>query len=785
MSRAADDRRRVARPRLLALALAAVLAVLLLPVAPVQAVGRGTLQANIDVSYDDYAAARRLWSAFPAYDWRLWAVKSSTGLRYLRAVEARLAAAGTQSEVDAVADRVFLERRRARVFRVATVLARTSFDARGTAVRTGQQAFTDRLEGTLPEADYAEVRSDAAAVSALAATDRRRAWSALLTTSAPAASEAAAAVPALTSTERATAPSGWVGIPGGCAVRAGATSWLGRAGEPGVHLWADQAQVAAARTRATETSGPAATAHAALMRAADAQRAPLGTDLALVSSSLQLRAQRLGYAWLVTDDADARSWLRDDLGKALLPGPQAANVLRDGVSLEALATDLDWLGVDEEDSPEAAMLREALLVRWLGPVSCRYDNLDSTVTGTTNIPIAVNTAALHAAYALAVAEPRVAAGLARTALGLLLPAVRTMTLDGGSFEGPSYWNLQARYLAAVYGTTAAVYAGTEPPVTLPSPSAHPAFAWSSTDARGVALPFSDAYPTPERLRPGLVAWMAHRTGEARAGAFMRAALERPTEGWQVLWWPTEAALAAEAPERTSRLFRRTGLAALQAGETTAWLKGGSSRESHTHLDLGMIGYSRYGVHWAVDPGKGDYALPQYSSRTATSKRWTYWKVSAAGHSTLSAPPGQPPLRTAPFTSFSTTSSDPLAARGSATVDLRQVLPGASSATRTAALAADGTLTVTDRVSSTVARSWVWRWITDATVTVTGAGSSRLLTLSRDDQQVQLLLDGLPAGSSLTVVTGPEDALGPDGRQLRAITLVLGKTTRLGLRATVF
>jgi len=769
-------------------ALAVLLTALVLPVAappgPAHAVARSTLQNNLDAAAYDYRAARQLWARFPAYDWRVWAGKSSTATRYLAAAQARLDAARTQSEIDAVADRVFTERRRARVFRVATVLAERSFSARGTAVRAGQDGFTQRLEGTLDEAGWAELRSDAAAVSALAATDRRRAWAALLTTSTPAPSAAAAALGTLTSAERATAPSGWVGVPGGCAVRAGDAGLLGRATEPGVHLWVGQGHVDAARARSAETEGLAATAHQRMLASADAQRGPITSDLTMVSTPLPLRVQRLGYAWLVNQDADAAAWLRDDLQQVLLPGPKAANVLRDGVSLESLATSLDWLGLDEDLSAESATLREALLVRWLGPLSCRVENLDSTVTGTTNIPIAVNTAMLHAAYALAPSEPRIAAGLVRAAQGLLLPAVATMTQDGGSFEGPSYWNLQARYLAAVYGTTATVYAGLDTPWTLPSPGGHPAYAWSSTDARGASLPFSDAYPTFERLRPGLVSWMAHRTGEARAGALMRAWLTTPTEAWQVLWWPTEAALQAETPERQSRLFSRTGLAALQAGDVTAWLKGGSTRESHTHLDLGMVGYSRYGIHWAVDPGKGDYSLPQYSSRTATSKRWTYWKVSAAGHSTLSPAAGQPPLRVAPFSAFAASSTTASAGSGTATVDLRQVLPGATSATRTASLAADGTMTVIDRVSSSTALSWVWRWVTDADVAVTGTGPTRLVTLSRSGQAVRIALNGLPAGSTVSVVAGPTDAVGPDGRQLRVVTVVLGRTTRLALSARV-
>jgi hypothetical protein len=372
----------------------------------------------------------------------------------------------------------------------------------------------------------------------------------------------------------------------------------------------------------------------------------------------------------------------------------------------------------------------------------------------------------------------------RTALQRLAPGIAVMTQDGGSFEGPSYWNLQARYLAAVYGTTSTVYDGLTRPVTLPSPGNAPTYAWSSTDSSGVSLPFSDSYRWHDPLRPGLVSWMAHKTGNARAGALMRAWLLNPTEAFQVLWWPTDAALSADTPPRVSTLFKRTGLAALQSGDVTAWLKGGTSKDSHAHLDQGLVGFDKYGIAWAVDPGQGDYSLPQYSSRYATSKRWTYWKVSASGHSELSPPGGMPPLRTAPFTAFASAASDLAASNGTATVDLRQVLPGSTTATRTASLSATGALTISDRVVCSTAHSWVWRWVTDADVTVNGTGALRTITLSRDGYSVTIALSGLPFGSSTTIVAAPSDALGPDGRPLRVVTVSLGSTKDLRLSAVV-
>lgn len=764
------------------LALGVLAGTLVLPLPTAHAVSKATLWSYMSAAGNDYTAARDVWYTFPTADRVRWRSEYLDAAAMLTGARGRLNAADTQSEVDKVAPVVYRERSRARVFRVATSLAATSFSARRSAVSAGQAAFTAWYGGSITDSAYAERKADAAAVAALAAKDRRRAWIALGTVTTPTASEAKAKLPALTDGTRAYPPTGWIAVPGGCAVQTADSSWLGAATQPGRHLWADDATIADAVLRSVAGTAQERAADAYLKKVANSFKTRITSDLTAVASPLQQRSSRLGYAALM-GDLTALSWIKQDLQDVLPPGPKTNNSLGDGVSLSALATDLDWIGWDESSDPQAARLREAMLVRWLGPVSCRFDDLEATVMDRDNISIIVDSGMLHGAYALAPSYPAIAAALVRAALLRLVPAAAVMTADGGSFEGPTYWNLQARYLGALYGTMDAVY-GDNPPIALPSPSAAATYAWSSVANDGTPLPVGDSLVNPDGLRPGLLAWVAHRTTLPTAGALAREWLTTPGEGFQVLWWPTDGALATAQPSRVSSLFRRTGIASLQAGSTTAWLKGGTSKESHAHLDLGSVGFYKHGIQWAVDPGKDDYGLPQYSSSAATSKRWTYWKVSSKGHSTVQPAAGQPPLRSAPFSSFSPGSGSGWGGAGSATTNLLNAMPGASSATRTAGLSTSGVLTVADRVRSSVARSWTWKWITDAGIAISGSGSTRTVTLARDGRVVKIVLTGLPAGSSATVVTGPTSAKGPDGRQLRAVTLVLGKTTSLALNATV-
>jgi hypothetical protein len=757
------------------LAVAVVASSVALPVGTAHAVSKSTLWNYLQIASDDYAAAKKTWYTFPTADRVRWRDEQLDAARLLDGARGRLRVADTQTEINRVAPLVTRERSRARVFRTATTLGGYSFAARKSAIAAGQKAFTDHLGGAISDSVYAERRADSAAVAALAAKDRRRAWAALGTVTTPSASQARLAVPALTSTARAYAPAGWTAVPGGCAVQTGSSVWLGAAAQPGVHLWTDEATVLETRLRALAGTAQQRAADAFLRKEADRFKKPITTDLTAVSSPLQQRSSRLGYEALMGDTV-AEDWLHQDLHDVLLPGPRTNNSLRDAIALEGLSTMLDWTGWDESADPLPTTLREALLVRWLGPLSCRFDDLEATVTDLDNITIVVDTALLHGAFAIARVEPVVAASLARAALTRLLPAVQAMTADGGSFEGPSYWNLQSRYLAAIYATTASVY-GSTPPLALPSPANTALYAWNSVGSDGSPLPVSDALVDPDKLRPGILAWVAHRTTMPTAGALARQWLTTPGEAFQVLWWPTDGALAAATPARVSSLYRRSDIAALQAGSVTAWLKGGTSKEEHAQLDIGSVGYHRYGIQWAVDPGEDSYSLPEYFSSHAESKRWTYWKVAAKGHSSLHPAAGQPPLRSSGWSSFSASSR-------TAVLNTLNVMPGASSASRTAGLSSTGALWLTDRVTSRTARSWVWTWVTDASVGITGSGSTRTITLVRDGHTVKIALSGLPARSVVSVVSAPSTAKGPDGRQLRVVQATLGATTSLNLRAIV-
>jgi hypothetical protein len=114
----------------------------------------------------------------------------------------------------------------------------------------------------------------------------------------------------------------------------------------------------------------------------------------------------------------------------------------------------------------------------------------------------------------------------------------------------------------------------------------------------------------------------------------------------------------------------------------------------------------------------------------------------------------------------------------ASVDLRQALPGTTTATRTVTHGSTS-MVIKDVVRAPAAKDLTWQWVTDASVTL---GTNRAV-LRRDGQAVTIVLSGVPAGSVLAAVPAPDK--GPDGKALTILKLTMPRVTSLDLTATAY
>ncbi len=709
---------------------------------------RAALRTAYYASVQEIADAQKAGRTLPRGQASAFATAISGTTATMRTAAAAISAATTQAQVDAAAKLVGIESVRSSTAKqAATKLVRLQ-EMRVEHAALVTKALDDRIAGRIPPSAYAEVDSRSAAFSTIlsaSVTEQLR------TVGKAVASPALTAEVPLANLKSGTGPitpaAGWVGFPGGCALPPAPDAFRPAALSPGPSIVTTARMVQATKDRML--SDPVqAKEHGYLLRSATAE---IGTvrDLTTPWNWYPTRVLRLGYGWLAGQDVASRDKLASDTRNLLLTGPETMESLRRAVVLTAAATASDWTG----GLPEA---NDSVLVKWIGPTTCMLSDQDNWVNGPTNLAAVHDSAAFLAAVSFLKDRPVQAGTLAKAALTAVQPALKTITADGGTYEGPGYWNYQSTAVSSLYSTVANVYKTL--PVPLPTLARVSKYAIDATTPTGQAVSFADS--SPERISPLMPAWDAYSRKDATVAGWAAGQYQR-TKDVRLLWWWTSPGATREP---SSAVFPATGLAVLQAPGKTATLKGGPNGALHSHLDLGTFSYNSKGVEWIIDPGPGSYSLPGYFS---SPQRWTYWKTSTSGHSTISDTGKNQPL----------TASAPLAVPSAtgAVVDLRQALPGTTKALRSTTLTPTG-VTLKDSIQAPQPRDLKWQLVTDAAVKIT----ANQVTLIKSGQNITITLTGAPPTTQLTATPAPETS--STGANLTLITLALPKTTNLTLTA---
>lgn len=674
----------------------------------------------------------------------------ASGMASLKTVGNELTVATTQLRMDAVRVKMGTE-----ILRAATVKRSGQQLVELKDLRTRQQqivrtALADTLAARISVASYNETKARAAGFSTQLSDDAARQLGVLGQAVVAPALVSPNYLPALQQGSGSIpAAPGWTGFPGGCGLPAAPSAFtpgLPTDG-PGVGTTSQLAAEAPARA----VADPALRAvHAQMLRAA-VNESGLVLSLDQLRAAYVLRVPRLGYGWLSGGDAKARDVLAADTKTILSAGPENMSTLASSHLLLAASSAADWVRLRG--------LEETVLVRWLGPQTCLLADRDTFVMAATNLAAIHNAANFVATAVFLKGWPSLAAALAQASLRSIQPALQMITADGGTQEGPGYWTYQSRAIALLYATLPNAYGNV--PVGMPSLAKVSVYAMNSTDPDGRPSPFGDSLPNEfSALMP---AWDAHVRHDPAVAAWVAGRFSQKPDAY-LMWWRTPP---GSLPAKRTTVFPHTGLAALQLPASTATLKGGENVLTHSHLDLGTVSFYRKGVQWSVDPGMMPNTTPGYYSAL---QRFTYWKPGTSAHSTLG------------FTGV----NQPVAAKAAihavsgsaASVDLRQALPGTTTATRTVTHGTTS-LVIRDVIGASVAKDMTWQWVTDATVTL---GANRAV-LRRDGQAISIVLTGVPAGSILTAVPAPDT--GADGKALTILKLEMPQVRSLDLTATAF
>lgn len=686
-----------------------------------------------------------------------------------------------RADATKASDALSAARGQAELTRVGSQVRRLSSRSKGLleATLSGSQALSDLavtrqraadllaswLSGSLLTADYLRAQSQWALAGAHATRDHERALAAIRTLTPPPASTAPEAIRLARAGKTPAAVPGMTPVPGGCALPdADPATYLGRAREPGLHLWTSDAQVAAARARLQSPSPTLASAQKRVVAlASELAKQPADPTS---GGDLTTRALRIGYAWLSTQRPEFAAAMRADVAAVSRSGVPVQDLPDEAKIALATATNVDWLspGADPSLAQELRRAREVILVRSLGQISCAIALKEDVLYAYLNKAVVVAGSATTAALAVAAEHPAAAAALVAAAVRMGKGGLAALAADGGTPEGPTYWNFQTVPLAGMLSSLDSVLGGRALP-GVPDFRRTGVFAFLAPSTGGQVTRYSDT-DTGE-LRCTLPAWIAGRWGGAEATAVALAG--RIRLGVELLWWPTETTTPAT---QTSQVFPSTGLAVVHAGSVTAWLKGQAPLTAHTQLDAGTVGLSLGDVEFTMDPGYGpkiDY--PGYSDNAPGGRRWTYAQTQPRWHSTVRVGPGL----------GQTVGATAAVAGGasSASVDLSSVLPGVSRASRAVEVTTQG-MTVRDVMSASKAQEFHWGWMTDAQVTISGSSA----TLSKGGRVVTITWSGLPPGSSVSIVEVPSDLRYLTGSRTVLLSVNIPPTKSLDVSAHV-
>lgn len=545
---------------------------------------------------------------------------------------------------------------------------------------------------------------------------------------------------------------GWTPIPGGCALPpAPVADFLPAMGAPAPRLWTSPQGLRAHRAQMDDATPALADAYSKAIRQAKFFAPQAGRPGN--ASEVTRRVLSVGYAWLMTSDPEYQAALLADA--AMLSNAKVKEAVEEAKDALLLATIVDWLSTPSRSGSVTGVdsaVRDAeqvLKIRTLGSLGCSLALGETIAVDKLNKSVIIGSGVVMSALALAGSElwrpglaATVGAGLRGAKSGL-----EVLDVDGGSPEGPVYWNFQtvpaAGLLSSIDKTLPARTVAIVPALKKSGHFAHQ-MAAPSASGESETTRYSDA--RDRVLRCTLPAWIAGRYGDADAIA---VALEgQLRQGVELLWWPAKE---VGAPLRDAA-FNGSGVAVLRAGDATAWLLGQPAITNHTQLDAGAVTVRVDGTDWSLDAGYGIEG-PGYSEERPDGRRWTYPQTQPAWHSTVrtlrsNSDLGQVVGATAQVKVQS----------GSASVDLTSVLPGVTKAERRISLSPRG-LTIVDSLRGRL-QSYAWSWITQASVRVKG----ETVQLVADGRTADLTFEKLPPGARITTSRVPA-ALGMPGTRI--------------------
>jgi hypothetical protein len=364
------------------------------------------------------------------------------------------------------------------------------------------------------------------------------------------------------------------------------------------------------------------------------------------------RITTLAGLYLLDGDARKADRARAEMrAAAALPDWNPAHFLDTAEMTAALGIGYDWL-FDELSADEKALVRGALVEKGLQAGARAYGEHAGWTARDNNWNPVCNGGLSVGALAVAEEEPALAAETLERARSSVAQYLRTLAPDGGSPEGPMFWNYGTRY-AVLFLAALDSALGDEFGLAASRGLAETGnYRIHAIGPRGLQFNYSDTRETVEAAPQML--WLARRFERPEYARHELAVAAARASIFHLVWY---ALAQPGGPLPLDAAFRGVAAAFFRSGwdEGAVYVgfKGGDSGASHSQLDLGTFVLDALGRRWAVDLGGDDYDLPGYFD--FQQQRWSYYRNRTEGQNTLVLEgANQRPRAKAPLIAFDST-----------------------------------------------------------------------------------------------------------------------------------
>lgn len=312
----------------------------------------------------------------------------------------------------------------------------------------------------------------------------------------------------------------------------------------------------------------------------------------------------------------------------------------------AVGFGFDWL-YDYLNQNQKEILKQSIIKNALNPALTVYNDQNNHAQistfwrdGSNNWNTVCNGGVLISALAIAdetMSTEKIAGEIIQNALSSVKNSLLKYGEDGGTEEGPAYWNYATKYVALLLSsleTSLGTDYGFSKIKGLSETGFYPIYI---TGNDGV-FNLGDSIEKNFASLPQLF-WFSNKFNKPE---FAYTALKTYSP-LNIIWYRSSAKSKSALP--LDKYFNgSTGIVTMRSSWDTdslfVGIHAGDNQSSHGDLDIGTFVIDALGVRWASDLGADNYNLPKYFDKK--NNRWNYYSKRAEGHNTLVINPNKEP-----------------------------------------------------------------------------------------------------------------------------------------------